>query len=182
MRVQTNYRGTTWIKINFMGKGLSTLDKRILNRLQEDIPFASRPWEIIACEIGIAKELLFKRIALLKKRGIIRRIAATFNPAKVGFVSTLVAAKIAPKNIKAAVGKINNYAEVTHNYHRDAEYNIWFTLVGRSKKRLAEILTELGKDRRIEKLLDLPAKRLFKIDVNFRMRNNAEDNAEQRGK
>ncbi len=73
---------------------LSVLDKRVLNRLQRDIPFTARPWQKIAAELDIKEGALIKRIEFLKKRGIIRRIAATFNPKKIGSVSTLVAVRV----------------------------------------------------------------------------------------
>lgn len=157
------------IRCQVSGKKLDALDRRILNRLQGDIPYDVRPWEIIARELNIESAVLLKRVAFLKKKGIIRRMAAVFNPAKVGFSSTLVATKVAPVNIGAAVKKINSYPEVTHNYERLAEYNIWFTLVAQSKKRIVQILNELKKEKRIEKLINLPAVRLFKIDVNFKV-------------
>lgn len=156
------------IKCHVSGK-LDSLDKRILNRLQQDIPFEARPWQKIAKELNIGEAALLKRVDFLKKKGIIRRISATFNPAKVGFISTLVAVKVAPDNIDAAVKKINSYSEVTHNYERDAEYNIWFTLVAKKRKRIREIVKQLKKSEKIEKILELPAIKLFKIDVNLKV-------------
>ncbi len=146
---------------------LSALDKRILNRLQEDIPFKEKPWGSIAGELGIKEDHLLKRIAFFKKKGIIRRISAVFSPSKINFVSTLVAVKTAPGSAGKAVEKINSYPEVTHNYRRDGEYNIWFTLVARDKKRLTYIIRRFKKDKDIEKISEFPAVKLFKIDVKF---------------
>lgn len=146
---------------------MNSLDSRILNRLQEDIPFVSRPWEVMAKQLNIKEDFLLKRIAFLKKQGIIRRISAVFAPRKVNFVSTLVAAKIATKNINKAVKKINSFPEVTHNYRRHAEYNIWFTLVCRNNKRIAQIISSLKKDKNIERLAEFPAVKIFKINVKF---------------
>lgn len=146
---------------------LSLLDRRILNRLQEDIPFVKRPWESIAAELKISEGLLLKRIAVLKRQGIIRRIAAVFTPGKVDFVSTLVGARVAPAQIEKIARKINSYLEVTHNYKRDAEYNLWFTLVAKNAERIKQILGQLKKYRGIEQLSEFPTKRLFKINVKF---------------
>lgn len=152
-----------------MRETLTPLDKRILNRLQEGIPFETRPWQKIAKKLNIEESALLKRVDFLKKKGIIRRISATFSPAKVGFISTLAAVKVAPVNIDAAVKKINIYPEVTHNYERGAEYNIWFTLVAENRKRIREIVKQLKKSNKIEKILELPAIKLFKIDVNLKV-------------
>lgn len=146
---------------------LSALDRRILNRLQDDIPFVRRPWEVLAAELKISEGFLLQRIAVLKKQGIIRRIAAVFTPKKVDFVSTLVGAKIAPAQIGKIAGKINSYPEVTHNYKRDAEYNLWFTLVAKNAKRVGQILDQIKKNKAVEQLSEFPTKRLFKINVKF---------------
>ncbi|MEK6715024.1 MAG: AsnC family transcriptional regulator [Candidatus Omnitrophota bacterium] len=148
---------------------LNLLDRRILNRLQEDIPFLSRPWQEVSKELNISESVLLKRVEILKKRGIIRRIAATFNPKKCGSISTLVAVKASLLMTDKVAKKINVFSEVTHNYLRDAEYNIWFTIVAQSKKRIAHIIKKLKQDKDIDSIIELPAKRLFKIDVNFKV-------------
>lgn len=146
---------------------LSLSDRRILNRLQEDIPFVERPWQAVAGQLNIKEDFLLKRIAFFKKQGIIRRISAVFAPRKINFVSTLAGAKIFPAYIDRAAEKINSYPEVTHNYKRLGEYNLWFTLVARNKKRIAQIIAELKKDKNIEKISEFPATKIFKINVKF---------------
>ncbi|MBF0217384.1 MAG: Lrp/AsnC ligand binding domain-containing protein [Candidatus Omnitrophica bacterium] len=146
---------------------LSALDKRILNRLGEDIPFGKKPWEIIARELKIKEEALLKRLALLKQKGIIRRISATFSPRKIDFTSTLVGVKASPKWMTSVIKKINSYPEVTHNYRRESVYNLWFTLVARNRKRIDRVLREIGRVKGIEKLSEFPAIKTFKIKVKF---------------
>lgn len=147
---------------------LNAFDKRILNRLQDDIPFVERPWGTIARELHIKEDFLLKRIAFLKKKGIIRRISAVFSPRKINFTSTLVAAKIASGRIEKVARKINSYPEVTHNYRRDAEYNLWFTLIAKNAKRIGQIIRCLRKDKDIERIAEFPVLRLFKINVKFK--------------
>jgi len=146
---------------------LSSLDKRILNRLQEDIPFVRRPWEAAAEELDIGEDLLLERIALLKKNGVIRRISAIFSPRKIAFVSTLVGVRAAPRDIAKVAKSINRYPEVTHNYERRGEYNLWFTLVARKKAAAARIIEQLKRNKNIEKISEFPMVKLFKIDVKF---------------
>lgn len=148
---------------------LTLLDKRILNRIQQDIPFTPRPWRKIAEGLKVSEPLLLKRIDFLKKRGIIRRISATFNPRRVGYVSTLVAIKVALSHIDEAARKLNSYPEVTHNYKRNSEYNLWFTLVAKNRQKIVRIIGQIKKDKKINGVLELPAVRLFKVDVNFKV-------------
>lgn len=148
---------------------MNPADKPILNRLQKDLPLIKRPWKAVAAELNIDEGLILRRIAFLKKKGLIRRIAASINPRKIGFVSTLVAVKVSPKHLDKAARKINFYPEVTHNYSRDSEYGLWFTLVARNKKRIAQIISRLKKDKNIEEIFELPVVRLFKLEVNFKV-------------
>lgn len=148
---------------------LTLLDKRILNRMQQDIPFICRPWDKIAKGLKVSELLLLKRIAFLKKKGVIRRISATFNPRKIGYVSTLVAIKVAPVDINKVARKLNTYPEITHNYKRDSEYNLWFTLIAKNRLKINQIISRIKKDKRITAILELPAVKLFKVDVNFKV-------------
>jgi len=159
---------------------LNLIDKRILNRLQKDIPFVKRPWKAVAGELNLKEDLLLKRIGLLKKKGLIRRISAGFDPRRIGFASTLAAIKTGPRDIDKVAKKINAYPEVTHNYGRvplfrekgrgrDSEYNLWFTLVAKDKKRISQIVKLVRKYDDIKGILELPAVKLFKIDVNFKV-------------
>lgn len=146
---------------------LSLQDKRILNYLQEDIPFVERPWKVIADRLSIDEDCLLERIASLKKQGIIRRISAVFSPRKISFVSTLVATKINPRYITKVARRINLYPEVTHNYRRNSEYNLWFTLVAQNTKKIRQIINQLKKDKDIKKISEFPATKIFKINVKF---------------
>ena len=145
------------------------MDKRILDRLQDGIPLVPNPWKEIADDLNISQKILLKRIAFLKKKGIIRRISATFNPQRLGFVSTLVAVKVSSDNIKRIVNKINRYHDVTHNYKRDSDYNVWFTIVAVNRARIDQIIEKLGEDEGVDKISELPAKKMFKINVNFKL-------------
>jgi siroheme decarboxylase len=146
---------------------LNLQDRRILNRLQEDIPFISRPWEALASQLRIKEGLFLKRITFLKKKGIIRRISAVISARKINYSSTLVAIRAKASDIAKVARKINAYPEVTHNYKRGAEYNLWFTLVAKNKSRIWQIIKELKQDQGIEKIAEFPAVKLFKIDVKF---------------
>jgi len=149
--------------------GFGKIDKLILNRLQDDLPFRERPWESVAEDLGITEDFLLKRIAFLKKKGIIRRISAVFSPRKIGLVSTLAAVKTSPASARKVAQQINSYPEVTHNYKRDAEYNIWFTIVAGNAKSIARIISEIRRNKAVKKLSEFPTVKLFKIDVNFRV-------------
>ena len=111
----------------FMSTGIDDTDRAILNRIQSRFPIASRPYLVVAQELGLKEDEVIRRITNLKKSGIIRRIGANFVPGRLGFVSTLCAARVPQKKIAEFSEIVNRYPGVTHNYRRDHEFNIWFT-------------------------------------------------------
>jgi len=58
---------------------------------------------------------------------------------------------------------------VTHNYRRDHEYNIWFTLIAPSEEDLHRTIEEIAAETEVGEILSLPAERIFKIRVDFEM-------------
>lgn len=146
---------------------MDDIDRKILDEIQTDFPLASRPFEVLANRLGLSEEEIQKRIRTLRESGIIRRIGASFNSRKLGHTSTLCAMKIPEESLEAVAEVVKQYEGVTHCYGRDDEYNLWFTLISRSKEEIASILSEIKAKTGIDEILDLPAKSLFKIEAVF---------------
>jgi len=148
---------------------MDAIDKKILNIIQTKFPILQRPYEAIGKEVGVSESDVILRIGNLKKEGIIRRIGATFDPRKLGFVSSLCAAKVPSDKIKKFVEVVNSYPGVTHNYERDNEYNIWFTFIDESMKDIENKLKEISNKTGVKDVRNLPTVRFFKIRVDFDM-------------
>lgn len=148
---------------------LDEIDKKILNTIQLDFPLVHRPFLQLGDRLGLKEDEVIERIKRLHAESAIRRIGPIINTKKTGGVSTLVALKAPPEKIDEVAQIINGYDEVSHNYLRPAEYNIWFTLSTESEKRMQEILKEIGERTGCE-VMNLPTKRLFKIGVKFEIR------------
>ncbi|MEK6598764.1 MAG: AsnC family transcriptional regulator [Deltaproteobacteria bacterium] len=148
---------------------MDAVDKKMLNIIQTKFPIVQRPYEAIGKEVGASETDVILRIGNLKKEGIIRRIGATFDPRKLGFVSSLCAAKVPSDKIKKFVEVVNSYSGVTHNYERDNEYNIWFTFIDESMEEIENKLKEISKKTGIKDVKNLPTVRFFKIRVDFDM-------------
>lgn len=146
---------------------LMPLAKKLLVRLQEDMPLAEEPFLVLAQELGVDERDVFKAIRWLKAKGMIRRLGAVFDARKLGYCPTLCAAKVPPERIDDVAAVLNEYPEVTHNYLREHEYNLWFTLIAESEERQKSLLKEIKEKAGLEEILNLPAKKMFKIAVSF---------------
>ena len=148
---------------------LDDTDRRILNRIQSRFPITSRPYQAIAEEIGLTEAEVIERIARMKKNDIIRRIGGNFVPEKVGFVSTLCAARVPPEKIDRFAEIVNRFDGVTHNYQRDHAFNIWFTFIAPSMEQIEANLRQIAEQTGVTEILNLPATKVFKIKAKFEL-------------
>jgi len=142
-------------------------DKKILNIIQTEFPIDAKPFTVLAKRVGIGEDEVLKRVKKLKETGIIRRMGAVFDTRKLGFASTLCAARVSEEKLKEFVEIVNSYPGVTHNYRRNHEYNVWFTFMASTEEEIKESLTEISEKSGVSDILNMPAKQNFKIDVSF---------------
>lgn len=147
---------------------LDAIDKKLLDIIQSGFPLEIRPYDALGQQLGIPGEEAFSRVEAMRKNGVIRRLGANFQSKKLGFVSTLCAAKVPPEKLERFIAMVNADPGVTHNYERDHDYNIWFTLISPSRKAETASLQAISKATGVA-ILNLPATRLFKIRVDFSM-------------
>ncbi len=146
---------------------MDDIDRKLLNEIQSDFPITRRPYEDLGDRLDCSEEEILKRVERLRKEGIIRRIGGNFDSKRLGFATTLCAAKVPDDKINRFVEVVNRYPEVTHNYLRNHHYNIWFTLVAHDVKEINRYIEEIIQYTGVREILNLPAVRTFKILVDF---------------
>jgi DNA-binding Lrp family transcriptional regulator len=146
-----------------------TTDATLLGVLQETIPFTKRPFAELGKRCGMKEDETLARVQALKESKVIRQISAIFDTRSLGYASSLVAAKIAPEHLDAAVSVINSHPGVSHNYLRNHEFNLWYTIAvpPTSKLGLEGTVDLLHRLSGAESTRLLPTLRLFKIGVRF---------------
>jgi siroheme decarboxylase len=142
-------------------------DRALLNEIQAGFPIEPHPYQVLGRRLAMDEKEVLKRIRKLRSTGIIRRIGASIDSRRVGFTSTLLAAKVPREKFDSVVRIINACSGVTHNYQRKHEYNVWFTLIASSARDKERIIRGLREKTEVE-ILELPASRIFKIRVDFK--------------
>lgn len=147
---------------------LDQTDRAILDILQNAMPLALQPFQDIANQLAISEDEVIRRIAGMKEAGLIRRIGGIMDSRQLGFYSTLCAVSVPGDRIEEVAALINLRAGVTHNYLRDHQYNIWFTLTAPSKAESDKQLRDLEHSFGL-KILSMPTTKVYKIKVSFDM-------------
>ncbi|HPR50610.1 MAG TPA: AsnC family transcriptional regulator [Deltaproteobacteria bacterium] len=145
---------------------MDTIDKKILTLVNKSLPVDERPYGKIAETLGLAEQEVIERLRSMRAQGLIRRIGAVINPRRIGWHSTLCAMQIPEEKLDYYADTVNSYPEITHNYIRSGQTNCWFTLITPDKESSLRIISEI-EQRLGERVLDLPARRVFKIKVAF---------------
>ncbi|MBN1850739.1 MAG: AsnC family transcriptional regulator [Deltaproteobacteria bacterium] len=146
---------------------MDTIDKEILNQIQSGFPITKRPYLDIGTRLGLSEKEVLDRIRALKEEGIIRRIGGNFDSRKIGFTSTLCAARVPEDKIDTFVKVVNEYPGVTHNYLRDHEYNIWFTFIAPDMPAIDRAIDRISQKTGVRDILNMPAVKMYKIRVDF---------------
>src|SRR5207237_10865520 len=107
---------------------LTELDKRLLNLMQGQFPIAPRPYQHVGAQAGVTEQEAMQRVQELLEARIIRQVTPIFDTRALGYSSMLVAAKVDPENPWRAANVINAHPGVSHNYLRNHDFNIWFTI------------------------------------------------------
>jgi len=157
---------------------LDTLDKELLQHLQDKFPLAKRPWAEIGKRLGITEEEVLSRSERLSSDGVIRKLRTILNGQKVGgCASTLMAMRVPAEKMEKVVSIVNEYMSVTHNYQREHDYNLWFTVTTCGGKDLRSTVDEIKGRTGIpdSDVLDLPTTRVFKVDVRFKFTDFKDD-------
>jgi DNA-binding Lrp family transcriptional regulator len=150
---------------------LDELDKRLLNLMQGSFPLAPRPYAEVARLAETGEDEVLGRVDRLLRERIIRQVTPIFDTRVLGYKSMLVAASVDPANPHRAAKIINSHPGVSHNYLRNHDFNMWFTIAVEpdSKLGLEGTLDVLQRETGAESIRQLPTLRLFKIRMDLEM-------------
>jgi DNA-binding Lrp family transcriptional regulator len=150
---------------------IDTVDKQLLNEIQWVFPLTDRPYLEISKRYNISENDVMQRTSHLKEIGLIRQINAIFDTRRLGYKSALVAFAVKPDKLNHVAEEVNKHQGVSHNYERNHEFNMWFTL---AVPPYADIKMDLERMASIDGVIKyrvLPTLKLYKIGVRLDMVN-----------
>ena len=107
---------------------LDTIDRLLINRLQDGMPLIHAPFAPVAAEAKIPETEVVDRIARLREIGAITRFGPFLDAEAMGGAFCLCAMAVPQDRFDEVVTLVNAHAEVAHNYERQHKLNMWFVL------------------------------------------------------
>jgi DNA-binding Lrp family transcriptional regulator len=150
---------------------LDDLDRKLLNLMQGSFPLQPRPFAAVADAAEVAEPEVLTRVQRLLDERIIRQVTPIYDTRALGYGSMLVAAKVDPENPWQAAKIVNSHPGVSHNYLRNHDFNMWFTLAVEPDSLLGMdgTLDVLQRLTGAESIRQLPTLKLFKIRMDLEM-------------
>lgn len=141
------------------------LNMALLDGWQRDFPLSSRPFATIGWSLGLTEAQVIKRLRKLHAEGFISRIGAVVRPNTAG-ASTLAALRVPRQRLEEVAALVSAQPEVTHNYEREHDVNLWFVLTAPDRRAVSAALQRIARATGLA-VLDLPLRRAFHIDLGF---------------
>ncbi len=143
------------------------MHNELLYQMQHAFPMTRRPFQAIAAALGHTEAEVLAAVRQLKAEKILRQTSAIFDTKRLGYTASLVAFKIREDHIDTAAAHINAHPGVSHNYLRNHDYNMWFTLAVApdSVLGLERTIAILREQTGAEAAITLPTLKMFKIKV-----------------
>jgi DNA-binding Lrp family transcriptional regulator len=157
-------------------RALEDVERTLLNLLQGSFPLEPRPFARVAQLAELSEDEVLARTQALLDDRIIRQLTPIYDTRTLGYGSMLVAAKVDPEHPWRAAKIVNSHPGVSHNYLRNHEFNMWFTLAVEEDSKLGlqgtlDVLQELTG---AESIRQLPTLKLFKIRMDLEMTGGTE--------
>lgn len=150
---------------------LDETGRKLLNDIQWVFPLADRPYFELGKKHSLSENETMRRITGLRSMGLVRQINAIFDTRRLGYKSALIAFAVKPEKLDAVAGKVNQHPGVSHNYERNHEYNMWFTLAVPPDADMKTELDMMAALDGVARYRLLPTLKMYKIGVKLDMVN-----------
>jgi DNA-binding Lrp family transcriptional regulator len=122
---------------------LDAIDRRLLNRMQADLPLVPAPFAAVASELGIDEEEVLARLRAMQQSGVISRVGPMYRVEGMGGGVTLMAMAVPPERFAVVADILNALPEVAHNYEREHPLNMWFVVAAETPEAVAATVARI---------------------------------------
>ncbi len=143
---------------------MDSLDRQIINHLQQGFPICTSPYQQVAEQLGITEAELIARLERLLSEGVLTRFGPLFHAEQLGGALTLAAVKVPAERFDAVAEVINAFPEVAHNYERAHTLNMWFVLATETPEQIAQVISAIEQQTGL-KVYNMPKQREYFVNL-----------------
>lgn len=141
--------------------------EQLIKHIEIAFPLTKRPYEALAHTLNTTEDEVIHSLEALKRNNSIRSIAGIFDAKSLGYTSGLVAFKVPREHIERAVSVINPLPGVSHNYLRNGDYNVWFTLALHGSTDFTAFVASLARESNADTFNIFHSVRMVKLSARF---------------
>jgi len=145
---------------------MDAIDRRIINDLQDGFPISERPFAEVAEKMDLNEDELIERLGRLCDDGTLNRFGPMYNAENLGGAVTLAAIKVPDDRFDEITEQVNAHPEVSQNYAREDDLNMWFVVSTETPGRIAKVIAEIEHETGLE-VIDLPKIEEFYVGLRF---------------
>ena len=143
---------------------MDSLDRALVDRLQNGIDVCERPFAPLAQALGITETEITARLERLLAAGTLSRFGPMYDAAAMGGAFTLAAMSVPAEVFDEVAAAVNAHPEVAHNYARDYALNMWFVVAAERPEGIAEVIGKIEHETGL-RVLDLPKLNEYFLDL-----------------
>ena len=143
---------------------MDSVDRRIVNCLQEGLPVCARPFDDVATQLELPVDELLARLQCLLDDKVLSRFGPMYNAESMGGALSLCAMQVPPDRFDAVAEQVNAFSEVAHNYERDHLLNMWFVIATEHPAQAAAVISDIEQQTGY-RVYDMPKQEEFFIGL-----------------
>ncbi len=128
---------------------LDSVDRRLIEGIQEGLPLTIRPYAAIGRDIGMSEAQVINRLQNLLAQGLIKRLGIVVRHHELGYkANAMIVWDVADLSIDQLAARFKSFDFVTLCYQRprrlpDWPYNLFCMIHGRSREQVLEHVQQL---------------------------------------
>jgi len=122
---------------------MDSLDRKIINELQEGFPVSDHPYAEVAEKLGTTETVLLQKLGCMLDDGLLSRFGPMFHAEQLGGALALCAMQVPTATFDTVADAVNSFPQVAHNYERKHRLNMWFVLATETPEELDEALSAI---------------------------------------
>jgi len=135
--------------------------------IQRAFPLERDPYARLGEPLGVGAEEVRAQLLSWERDELLREVSGILEGSALGHQSALVACCVPAEQLERVALIINEHPTITHNYVREHDYNLWFTIAVPDEMGIEASLERLGHAAGVPSFAILRRTLTFKIGVNF---------------